>query len=64
VRGLLHDLRARVVVLVDPVPEAHEARVLWLYRWPIFLADEERQGDWSWDFGASAAGANTMSRMG
>ena len=29
VRGLLHDLRARIVVLVDPVAEAHQAeRVL------------------------------------
>ena len=39
-------------------------RVLWLYRWPIFLADEDRQGDWSWDFGASAAGVKSMSRTG
>jgi hypothetical protein len=39
-------------------------RVLWLYRWPIFLADEDRQGDWPWDFGASVVGANSMSRTG
>src|SRR5215204_1732609 len=39
-------------------------RVLALHRWPMFLADEDRQGDWSWDFGASAAGANSMSRTG
>src|SRR3954463_1265608 len=44
-----------------PVPSL---RVLWLYRWPIFLADADRQGDWPWDFGASAAGANSMSRTG
>ena len=39
-------------------------RVLWLYRWPIFLADEDRQGDWPWDFGASGVGVKSTSRTG
>ena len=37
-------------------------RVSEWHRWPIFLADEDRQGDWLWDFGASAVGARSTSR--
>ena len=37
-------------------------RVWDLHRWPIYLADEDRQGDWPWDFGANGAGVKITSR--
>src|SRR4051794_32613951 len=56
-RGRRHAARSGSV-------SALAGRVCDLHRWPIYLADGERQGDWLWDFGASAAGAKSMSRTG
>src|SRR5215212_946470 len=36
-------------------------RVSESHRWPIFLADEDHQGGWSWGCAASGAGATSTS---